>query len=301
MTEQRRREMGEAAVAAAKAVGYVGAGTVEFIAEPTSEGDLRFYFMEMNTRLQVEHPVTEAITGLDLVEWQLRVAAGQALPLRQDQLRIQGHAIEARLCAENPDANFMPATGRLDVYRTPDASAFGRAAVRLDAGVREGDAITPWYDPMIAKLIVWGADREQALARLDAALAQTHIVGLHTNVAFLRRVVASRSFAQADDARRAHRARARRAVRRAAAAGGALGCRRGGAHARRRAGAGDRRPVVAPRRLAAARCGAAPLRPGDPRPPRDRHPAAHPWRRDGAGARRSPLALQRALARRPPA
>jgi 3-methylcrotonyl-CoA carboxylase alpha subunit len=198
MTEQRRREMGEAAVAAAKAVGYVGAGTVEFIAEPTSEGDLRFYFMEMNTRLQVEHPVTEAITGLDLVEWQLRVAAGQALPLRQDQLRIQGHAIEARLCAENPDANFMPATGRLDVYRTPDASAFERAAVRLDAGVREGDAITPWYDPMIAKLIVWGADREQALARLDAALAQTHIVGLHTNVAFLRRVVASRSFAQAD-------------------------------------------------------------------------------------------------------
>jgi 3-methylcrotonyl-CoA carboxylase alpha subunit len=198
MTEQRRREMGEAAVAAAKAVGYVGAGTVEFIAEPTGEGDLRFYFMEMNTRLQVEHPVTEAITGLDLVEWQLRVAAGQPLPLTQGELRIHGHAIEARLCAENPDANFLPATGRLDVYRTPDAAAFERANVRLDAGVREGDAITPYYDPMIAKLIVWGADRDQALARLDAALAQTHIVGLHTNVAFLRRVVASRSFAQAD-------------------------------------------------------------------------------------------------------
>ncbi|WP_280152901.1 acetyl/propionyl/methylcrotonyl-CoA carboxylase subunit alpha [Piscinibacter sp. XHJ-5] len=198
MTAQRRREMGEAAVAAAKAVGYVGAGTVEFIAEPTPEGDLRFYFMEMNTRLQVEHPVTEAITGLDLVEWQLRIAAGQPLPLTQGELRIHGHAIEARLCAENPDANFLPATGRLDVYRTPEAAAFERADVRLDAGVREGDAITPYYDPMIAKLIVWGADRDQALARLDAALAQTHIVGLHTNVAFLRRVVNSRSFARAD-------------------------------------------------------------------------------------------------------
>jgi 3-methylcrotonyl-CoA carboxylase alpha subunit len=191
--------MGRAAVAAAQAVGYVGAGTVEFIAEPTAEGDLRFYFMEMNTRLQVEHPVTEAITGLDLVEWQLRVAAGQPLPLAQDELRMHGHAIEARICAENPDAQFLPATGTLQVYRTPAAAAsFERADVRLDAGVREGDAIAPYYDSMIAKLIVWGADRAQALARLDAALAQTHIVGLHTNVAFLRRVVASRSFATAD-------------------------------------------------------------------------------------------------------
>jgi 3-methylcrotonyl-CoA carboxylase alpha subunit len=198
MTEERRREMGEAAIAAARAVGYVGAGTVEFIAEPTAEGDLRFYFMEMNTRLQVEHPVTEAITGLDLVEWQLRVAAGQPLPLTQAQLRIQGHAIEARLCAENPDANFLPATGRLDVFRMPAAARFELGPVRLDAGVREGDSITPHYDPMIAKLIVWGDDRAQALARLDAALAQTHIVGLHTNVAFLRRVVASRSFAEGD-------------------------------------------------------------------------------------------------------
>ena len=198
MSEQRRREMGAAAVAAAKAVGYVGAGTVEFIAEPSDGGDLRFYFMEMNTRLQVEHPVTEAITGLDLVEWQLRVAAGQPLPLKQDELRIRGHAIEARICAENPDANFLPATGRLDVFRTPPAASFERADVRLDAGVREGDAITPYYDSMIAKLIVWGADREQALARMDAALAQTHIVGLHTNVAFLRRIVATRSFSQAD-------------------------------------------------------------------------------------------------------
>ena len=207
MSEARRREMGAAAVAAAKAVGYVGAGTVEFIAEPTPDGDLRFYFMEMNTRLQVEHPVTEAITGLDLVEWQLRVASGEPLPLTQDQLRITGHAIQARSCAENPDAQLLPATGRLEVYRTPPgASAFDRvsttgatrAAVRIDAGVREGDAVLPYYDSMIAKLIVWGRDRDEALARLDAALAATHIVGLHTNVAFLRRVAASRSFAQAD-------------------------------------------------------------------------------------------------------
>ena len=194
----RRREMGAAAVAAAQAVGYVGAGTVEFIAEPTADGDLRFYFMEMNTRLQVEHPVTEAITGLDLVEWQLRVAAGEPLPMTQDELRIDGHAIEARICAENPDAQFLPATGRLEVYRTPHSASFERADVRFDAGVREGDEISPHYDPMIAKLIVWGANREQALARLDAALAQTHIVGLHTNVAFLRRVVRSASFASAD-------------------------------------------------------------------------------------------------------
>ena len=198
MSEARRREMGAAAVAAAKAVGYVGAGTVEFIAEPTPDGDLRFFFMEMNTRLQVEHPVTEAITGLDLVEWQLRVASGEPLPLTQEQLRIDGHAIEARICAENPDAQFLPATGTLEVYRTPSAASFERGPVRVDAGVREGDAISPYYDSMIAKLIVWGRDRAEALARLDAALAQTHIVGLHTNVAFLRRVAASRSFASAD-------------------------------------------------------------------------------------------------------
>jgi 3-methylcrotonyl-CoA carboxylase alpha subunit len=217
LSEARRAEMGAAAVAAAQAVGYVGAGTVEFIAEPferTSEdgtvvADLRFFFMEMNTRLQVEHPVTEAITGLDLVEWQLRVASGEPLPLQQHELRRHGHAIEARICAENPDSNFLPATGRLEVYRTPaGATSFERAArgepgapssaVRVDAGVREGDSVLPHYDSMIAKLIVWGADRAQALARLDAALAATHIVGLHTNVAFLRRVVASASFANAD-------------------------------------------------------------------------------------------------------
>ena len=198
MTPARRAQMGEAAVAAAKAVGYVGAGTVEFICEHDFVDSGNFYFMEMNTRLQVEHPVTEAITGQDLVEWQLRVAAGLRLPLRQDQLAIHGHAIEARICAENPDADFLPATGRLHVARWPEHVSFERGHVRLDAGFGEGDAISPYYDSMVAKLIVWGEDRAQALARLDAALRDTHIVGLQTNVAFLRRCAATTSFANAD-------------------------------------------------------------------------------------------------------
>jgi 3-methylcrotonyl-CoA carboxylase alpha subunit len=147
--------------------------------------------------LQVEHPVTEAITGLDLVEWQLRVASGEVLPLRQDQLRIQGHAIEARICAENPDNNFLPATGTLQVNRKPQATSFERGTTRIDDGVREGDTISPFYDSMVAKLIVHGDTREQALARLDTALAQTHIVGLNTNVQFLRHVVRSPAFAHA--------------------------------------------------------------------------------------------------------
>ena len=200
MTEALRAQMGAAAVAAAKAVNYVGAGTVEFIVEQTAYDQpesMKFFFMEMNTRLQVEHPVTEAITGLDLVEWQLRVAGGEPLPLRQDQLRIQGHAIEARICAENPDNNFLPATGTLQVYRKPQAVSFERGNVRIDDGVREGDTISPFYDSMVAKLIVHGDTREQALARLDTALAQTHIVGLNTNVQFLRHVVRSSAFAQA--------------------------------------------------------------------------------------------------------
>ena len=201
MTATLRQQMGEAAVAAAKAVGYVGAGTVEFIVEQPGGYEqpeaMKFYFMEMNTRLQVEHPVTEAITGEDLVEWQLRVASGQPLPKRQDELRIIGHAIEARICAENPDNNFLPATGRLNVYRKPVCTSFERSQVRVDDGVREGDAISPFYDSMIAKLIVHGDTREQALARLDDALAQTHIVGLATNVQFLRHVVQSGAFAQA--------------------------------------------------------------------------------------------------------
>jgi 3-methylcrotonyl-CoA carboxylase alpha subunit len=204
MTPERRRAMGEAAVAAARAVGYVGAGTVEFICEQ----DGRFYFMEMNTRLQVEHPVTEAIAGHDLVEWQLRVAAGERLPATQGQLAIRGHAIEARLCAENPDAGFLPATGTLAVLRWPEHVEFRRnadgerfhdpAPVRVDTGVDEGDAIAPHYDSMIAKLIVWGEDRAQALARLDAALAGTHIAGVANNAAFLRRVARTPSFADAD-------------------------------------------------------------------------------------------------------
>jgi len=197
MTETLRKRMGDAAVAAARAVKYVGAGTVEFIVEQRG-AEMNFFFMEMNTRLQVEHPVTEAITGLDLVEWQLRVAAGEPLPLKQEQLRIHGHAIEARICAENPDNNFLPATGTLHVYRKPPHVEFQRGAVRVDDGVRQGDAISPYYDSMIAKLIVHGATREEALARLDEALAATHIVGLATNVQFLRHVVKSRSFAQAD-------------------------------------------------------------------------------------------------------
>ncbi len=225
MTPEMRQQMGQAAVAAARAVNYVGAGTVEFIVEQRDgaaeppQGDaapsggsephavgsvganvpkMSFFFMEMNTRLQVEHPVTEAITGLDLVEWQLRVAAGEPLPLKQEQLKIQGHAIEARICAENPDKHFLPATGTLQVYALPLCSTFERADVRVDSGVREGDAISPYYDSMVAKLIVHGDTREQALARLDAALAATRIVGLQTNVQFLRHVVGSRSFAQAD-------------------------------------------------------------------------------------------------------
>ncbi|MCO4866009.1 ATP-grasp domain-containing protein, partial [Cupriavidus sp. WGlv3] len=201
MTEERRRAMGEAAVAAAKAVGYVGAGTVEFIANQ----DGSFYFMEMNTRLQVEHPVTEMITGQDLVEWQLRVAAGEPLPLTQEQLRIDGHALEARIYAENPDKQFLPSTGTLRFLRTPPAVQFmrgedahGPAGVRIDAGVREGDTISPFYDPMIAKLIVWGKDRDEALARMRQALAAYHVVGLSTNVAFLQRLVKSEAFRTAD-------------------------------------------------------------------------------------------------------
>jgi len=190
MTPERRREMGEAAVAAARAIGYSGAGTVEFIAEQ----DGSFYFMEMNTRLQVEHPVTEMITGLDLVEWQLRVACGERLPLLQHELKFSGHAVEARIYAEDPERDFLPATGKLVHLSFPDESD----DVRIDTGVEAGGEITPWYDPMIAKLIVRGADRETALARLRRALAQTEIAGVTTNVAFLGRIAASRAFAAAE-------------------------------------------------------------------------------------------------------
>lgn len=194
LADALRQAMGEAAVAAARAVGYVGAGTVEFI----MTGDA-FYFMEMNTRLQVEHPVTEMVTGLDLVEWQLRVAAGEPLPLRQPELHVRGHAIEARLYAEHPARDFLPSTGRLKHLRFPAGAEFAAgAAVRIDSGVREGDAITPFYDPMIAKLIVHADTRAQALATLGRALRECEVVGLHTNAEFLQRIVASRPFADAD-------------------------------------------------------------------------------------------------------
>ncbi|MBR7793944.1 acetyl/propionyl/methylcrotonyl-CoA carboxylase subunit alpha [Undibacterium sp. FT147W] len=200
MTPERRAAMGEAAVAAAKAVGYVGAGTVEFIANQ----DGSFYFMEMNTRLQVEHPVTEMITGTDLVEWQLRVAAGEVLPLQQEQLQIHGHAIEARVYAENPEKGFLPSIGTLRHLHTPAAVNFELggsaepAGFRIDSGVREGDTISPFYDPMIAKMIVWGKDRTEALARMAQALSQYQIVGLSSNIAFLSRLIASDAFANAD-------------------------------------------------------------------------------------------------------
>jgi 3-methylcrotonyl-CoA carboxylase alpha subunit len=190
MTPERRAAMGKAAVDAAKAVGYVGAGTVEFIANQ----DGSFYFMEMNTRLQVEHPVTEMITGLDLVEWQLRVASGEPLPLAQEQLAIHGHAIEARIYAEEPDKGFLPSTGRL-LHLAPPAES---DHVRVDTGVEQGDEITPYYDPMIAKLIVWDLDRERALARLRKALTQFRVVGVANNVEFLARLATCPSFAKAD-------------------------------------------------------------------------------------------------------
>ena len=179
MTPEMRAAMGEAAVKAALAIGYCGAGTVEFIAD-VSEGlrPDRFFFMEMNTRLQVEHPVTEAITGLDLVEWQLRVASGDTLPKRQDELSINGWAFEARLYAEDPARDFLPATGKLALFAPPENA-------RVDSGVRTGDTITPFYDPMIAKIIAHGATRDEALNRLDAALNKTRIAGLVTNRQFL--------------------------------------------------------------------------------------------------------------------
>ena len=181
LTPALRAAMGDAAVKAAQAIDYVNAGTVEFIVDP----DGQFYFMEINTRLQVEHPVTELVTGLDLVEWQLRVAASEALPLTQDDIRQQGHAIEVRLYAEDPEAGFLPGSGRLERLALPEASP----GVRIDAGVVEGDTVTIFYDPMIAKLIVHGADRMEALARLRDALARCDIAGPKSNIAFLERLV----------------------------------------------------------------------------------------------------------------
>lgn len=182
-----RRAMGEAAVRAAKAIGYVGAGTVEFLLDDRGE----FFFMEMNTRLQVEHPVTEAITGLDLVAWQIRVARGEPLPITQEQVPLHGHAIEVRLYAEHPEAGFLPASGHLQLYREPAAGP-GR---RVDSGVEEGDEVSPFYDPMVAKLIAWGEDREEARQRLLAMLSETVVAGFRTNLAFLQRILGHEAFA----------------------------------------------------------------------------------------------------------
>jgi len=187
MTDDLRRRMGEAAVAAAKAIGYVGAGTVEFLLDQ----DGAYYFMEMNTRLQVEHPVTEMITGLDLVEWQILVADDRPLPLGQEDLAIDGHAIEVRLYAEDPDNDFLPAPGRLRHLAFPEEEG----GVRVDTGVRAGDTITPHYDPMIAKLIVHGPDRPTACRRLGHALRETKAAGPATNLGFLRHIVRHRAFA----------------------------------------------------------------------------------------------------------
>ncbi len=189
MTPEMREAMGQAAVRAAEAIGYKGAGTVEFIVD-ASEGlrPDRFYFMEMNTRLQVEHPVTEVITGFDLVSWQLLVASGGALPVRQDELKITGHSFEARLYAEDVPAGFLPATGRLAHLQFPNLA-------RADTGVRAGDEISPWYDPMIAKIIVHGATRDHALQKLRTALARTEIAGTVTNLSFLRALASHKGFA----------------------------------------------------------------------------------------------------------
>jgi 3-methylcrotonyl-CoA carboxylase alpha subunit len=192
--ESMRRKMGEAAVAAAAAIQYRGAGTIEFIAGE----DREFFFMEMNTRLQVEHPITEMITGEDLVEWQLRVAAGEPLPLLQDEIETAGHAIEVRICAEDPANQFLPEIGRLERFAYLDTEDDGD--VRLDTGVQEGDEISVFYDPMIAKLIVWGEDRDESIRRMQHALTETAVIGCKTNLGFLQRLLQHPAYAQGDTA-----------------------------------------------------------------------------------------------------
>jgi len=189
MAAELREAMGQAAISAAQAIHYEGAGTVEFLLD--SDGS--FYFMEMNTRLQVEHPVTEMISGQDLVEWQLRVAAGETLPLKQDQLCINGHAFEARIYAEDPDQDFLPATGTLSFLQAPKTSE----NVRVDTGVRQGDEVSVFYDPMIAKLIVWDENRDKALSRLCKALSEYRISGTVTNIDFLFNLASCAPFREA--------------------------------------------------------------------------------------------------------
>lgn len=190
MTQALRTQMGEAALTAAKAINYVGAGTVEFLLEPNGE----FFFMEMNTRLQVEHPVTEMITKEDLVEWQLRVASGEPLPKQQSQLTLTGHSFEARVYAEDPNNDFLPSTGNLRLLKPPLESEF----VRVDTGVLQGDDVSVFYDPMIAKLIVWDENRDKALARMAKALAEYHVEGVTTNIDFLYNLATSPAFQRAD-------------------------------------------------------------------------------------------------------
>ena len=208
--------MAAAARAAAQAAGYVGAGTVEFIADASG-----FYFIEMNTRLQVEHPVTEMITGLDLVEWQLRVAFGESLPLRQDEIMARGHAIEARIYAEDADKGFLPATGVIREWREPAGEG-----IRVDTGFRAGDAVTPYYDALLAKLIAWGADRPQALDRMVEALGGFEIAGVTTNLAFLKTLLTHPLVVQRRDRYRLHRAGNLRADADQAGGCGARSCRR---------------------------------------------------------------------------
>ncbi|BCA92131.1 acetyl/propionyl/methylcrotonyl-CoA carboxylase subunit alpha [Vreelandella aquamarina] len=189
MTTELRAAMGDAAVRAAREIGYVGAGTVEFLLDSSPGQDGAFYFMEMNTRLQVEHPVTEMITGQDLVEWQLRVAMGEPLPCRQDELTITGHSFEARIYAEDPEQDFLPATGLLTRFALDlEGAGLGADQVRLDSGVESGDTVSMHYDPMLAKLIVHGVDRDAALATLNRALASLDVQGVVTNRAFLQRL-----------------------------------------------------------------------------------------------------------------
>ncbi|WP_071872693.1 acetyl/propionyl/methylcrotonyl-CoA carboxylase subunit alpha [Atopomonas hussainii] len=190
LSAELRQAMGEAAVRAAQAIGYVGAGTVEFLLD--TRGD--FFFMEMNTRLQVEHPVTELITGQDLVAWQLAVAQGEPLPLSQEQIPLNGHAMEVRLYAEDCDGGFLPATGTLSLYREPTL----QSGWRIDSGISEGDSVSVFYDPMLAKLIAWGADREQARLRLISLLGEMQVGGVTTNIAFLQRTLAHPAFAAAE-------------------------------------------------------------------------------------------------------
>ncbi len=185
MTEAMRAAMGDAAVRVARAVGYVGAGTCEFMLDATGA----FYFLEMNTRIQVEHPITECVTGLDLVALQIRIAAGEAMPISQSDVRLTGHAIEARIYAEDPDAGFIPSPGPILAWHAPEGEG-----IRLDAGFEAGESVTPHYDAMLAKLIASGRDREEALARLAVALESFWVAGIRTGLPFLRRLVVNPTF-----------------------------------------------------------------------------------------------------------